>query len=109
MVKQTEFYSKAVGVTYNNRQKALVRLLQYNREKIQIILNHEDNIHDSRAVAVKVSVSGSKPFTIGYLAREVAGLWYRLVDRHKVAAQFEQVTGGNGKRYGLNFKLQLVA
>lgn len=109
MVKQTEFYSKAVGVTCNNRQKALARLLQYSREQVNIMLEHEDNIHDSRAVAVKVSVTGSKPFTIGYLSREVAGLWYRLVDRQKVTAKFDNVTGGRGKRYGINFRLQLVA
>lgn len=109
MVKQTEFYSKAVGVTYNNRQKALERLLQYNKEQVNIILEHEENVHGNRAVAVKVSVSGSIPFTIGYLSREVAGLWCRLVDRQKVTAKFENVTGGHGKRYGLNFKLQLVA
>lgn len=69
----------------------------------------EANKHDASAVAVMVAVSGSAFFKVGYLAREVAGIWCRLVDRHMVTGKFEEVTGGNDRRYGLNFRLQLAA
>lgn len=39
MVKQSEFYSKAVGVTYNNRQTALARLQRYSTDTILSLIH----------------------------------------------------------------------
>lgn len=111
MAKQGEFNSKAVGVTFGLRQTALMRLKRwYSLEQISVKLVYEsNNQHDKDAVAVKVSVNSGRVFTIGYLPRKAAQLWFRIVDRQKVAARLMQITGGNGKSLGINFKMQLVA
>lgn len=111
MAKQGEFYSKAVGVSFGLRQTALMRLKRWYRlEQISVRLVHEaDNRYDRDAVAVQVSVNGGRAFTVGYLPRQAAQLWARVVDRQQVTAGSVQVTGGNGRHVGLNFRLQLVA
>lgn len=109
MVKQAEFNSKAVGVSFGQRQKALARLKQYRPESVSITLEREANAFDRNAVAVKVAVNGSKAFAVGYLSREAALLWAKLVEKNKAAAKQVHVTGGNGRNYGINFKLCLVA
>ena len=56
------------GTTYENRQAALERLTQYSPEEVSFTLEREpDNRYDQNAVAVMVTVNGSKPYRIGYV------------------------------------------
>lgn len=109
MAKQGQFNAKAVGVTFGLRQTALMRLRQYGKDAITILLVHEPSPYDKNAVAVKVSVNRGRAFTIGYLPRATASLWGRLVDKQKAAAELIAITGGRGNRLGMNLQLKLVA
>lgn len=109
MVKQGQFYTKAAGVSYGNRQEALERLTKYTADSIKINLVREDNEFDPQAVAIMVSVNDGKQYKLGYLARQIAALWYRLVEKNFLTATMTQITGGNTKNYGVNLNLQLIA
>ncbi|HMM22961.1 MAG TPA: HIRAN domain-containing protein [Selenomonadales bacterium] len=110
MVKQGHFYTKIAGVTYGTRQVALGRLKRYNLEEVKAYLVREPNWVDSNAVAVMISVNGSRQYKLGYLSKETAAVWYRLVERNCLDATMVKVTGGTDKKkYGANLALCLVA
>lgn len=103
MVRQGEFNSKTVGVSFGLRQKALARLKHYSLGLIRVTLKHEpDNKHDKNAVAIMVSVAGSREFKIGYLP--AGSLWLRLVEKNLVGAAVSDIAGGTGRTLGFNFK-----
>lgn len=109
MVRQAEFHSKLAGVTFSTRQTALLRLKKYAADMVTVVLVQENNPVDANAVAVKVSVVGSRPFKVGYLPRSIATVWSSLVARGMVKAQLERVAGGNGRSLGAVVKIKLVA
>lgn len=113
MARQSKFFTKAVGVTVGNRQEALKRLAQYGRELVKVYLVHESNNPvDANAVAVVVTVAGSKEYKIGYIKAAYAQLLSRVIDKvgGKLGASIENITGGGGcKRLGLNISYALGA
>ena len=113
MARQSKFFTKAVGVTVGNRQEALKRLAQHGRELVRVYLVHErNNAIDANAVAVVVTVAGSKEYKIGYIKAAYAQLLARVIDKvgGKLVAAVENITGGGGcKRLGLNISYALGA
>ena len=105
VVKTEQINTKVAGVTFANRQKALERLTQYEAEQITISLEREpENVFDSNAVAVVVTVESKGSMTIGYLDRRLAAMVAPLLDAGKaVGAAFKEIRGKyhNYHNYGL--------
>lgn len=113
LVKRGIIKTNVAGVTFGNRQKALEHLERYSKEQIKVQLVRENkNPYDSNAVAVWVNVLG-KVYKMGYLNKTLAKSISILLDKgYKVAASFEQVTGGkigNLKlKYGMKIAIQII-
>ena len=59
---------KVAGVSNYNRQTALDHLRRYAAECVEITLQRESrNTYDSNAIAVLVSVNGSRAYKMGYI------------------------------------------
>ncbi len=100
-------FAKVVGVTVGNRQEALRRLARYGRDSIRVALVCEaGNPADRDAVAVIVEVAGKGSYKIGYIAREMATLLARVLNKlgGKIGATLEDITGGT---IGLNAGLSI--
>lgn len=94
-----EFYSKIVGVTYDNRQYYISCL----KEGDQLKLSREpDNIYDVNAIAVY----DSKGNQLGHIRRDLAATIAPMIDNGESAfATVEEITGGDGYNYGANIKI----
>jgi hypothetical protein len=110
-VKGRLLISKIAGVTFGNRQAALAHLTKYPPEAVAVALRREaDNQHDANAVAVDVSVNGSRAVSLGYIPREWAELIAPIIDAGVIlTAVFKEVTGGIGHKlnYGALVEIQL--
>lgn len=95
LVKMPQVITKAAGVTYGNRQKALEHLARYAPEQISIRLERErDNEFDCNAVAVIATVQGKGSYCMGYLPRALAAFVAPLMDAGKaVQGLFRRVKG----------------
>jgi hypothetical protein len=95
-VKMGAVGTKAAGVTYGKRQKALERLAAYPASMASLALAREPgNMRDASAVAVVASVEGKGSYTIGYVPRALAAFIAPLMDAGKpVQARYREVTGG---------------
>lgn len=91
-----EFYTKIVGVTFENRQAVVAGL----RDGEQVFLEREtNNPYDANAVKV-LNGSGTQ---IGYLNARLAKYFAPLLDKgEEYLAGVSQVTGGQDKNYGVN-------
>lgn len=91
-----EFYTKVVGVTFENRQEVVAGL----RNGEQIFLEREfNNPNDDNSIKV-VTCSNSQ---VGYLNAKLARHFAPLLDRgDQYLANVSQVTGGADKNYGVN-------
>lgn len=100
--QQDSFYTKVVGVTFDNRQELICRLecgqsLDLVREK--------DNQYDEFAIKV---CAGKQH--LGYLRKDLAKNLAPLLDNNiAYQAIVSQITGGGGKNYGLNILIQKAA
>jgi hypothetical protein len=105
IVKGRLLLSKIAGVTFGNRQTALSHLTKYSPKDVAVALRREaDNQHDPNAVAVDVSVNGSRAVSLGYVPREWAKLIAPIIDAGlKLAVSFKEVTGGIGHK--LNYRI----
>ncbi len=99
------------GVTHGRRQEALERLTRHNPEDITFTLSREpDNQYDPDAVAVTVSVSGSRPYTIGYVPAVTAPLVSAILRNGTgIKARLRAIVGGYAPwiRYGLRLCVSL--
>lgn len=94
--EKEEFYTKVVGVTFENRQEVAAGL----RDGEEVFLEREENNpYDSNAVKI-VNSSGVQ---VGYLNARLARHFAPLLDRgDQYLASVSQVTGGTDKNYGVN-------
>ncbi|MDK2823135.1 MAG: single-stranded-DNA-specific exonuclease [Clostridia bacterium] len=93
------FYTKVVGVTYENRQ-ALIRMLKKD-DSINLVREH-GNIYDPNAIAVYV-----KDEQIGYLKKELAKHLAQNIDKGiRYCGYIAQITGGEAKNLGVNIYLK---
>ncbi|MFA5881495.1 MAG: single-stranded-DNA-specific exonuclease RecJ [Eubacteriales bacterium] len=97
-----EFYTKVVGVTFEDRQAVAAEL--YNGEKLNL-LRQPNNPFDSNAVRVE-NGSGAQ---VGFLNARLAKHFAPLLDRgEQYFTYVSQVTGGGDKNYGVNIIMQKV-
>lgn len=104
MVKQ-RFYTKVVGVTFDDRQKGLQYLFSCDPRLIRVSLQREqDNEYDENAIAVVVTVLGQGSKRMGYIKKEYASVYARLLDKgHSIDVRFEEVTLRKGSTtFGMN-------
>ena len=96
---QDSFYTKAAGVSFEGRQE-LVKTLQ---EGCAVQLRREaDNQYDPNAIALYYQDQ-----QIGYLKRELAKNLAPVIDQGTVyQAVVSQITGGEGKNYGVNLLIK---
>lgn len=87
---------KVAGVSKNNRQVAINHLRRYAAECVQVTLQRESrNTYDSNAIAVLVSVNGSKAYKMGYVPAAVASILSGVIDKvTEIRASLQAITGG---------------
>ncbi len=111
LVKMPQVITKAAGVTYGKRQKALEHLARYAPEQISIRLERErNNEFDRNAVAVIATVQGKGSYCMGYLPRALAAFVAPLMDAGKaVQGLFRRVKGlyEPFMNYGLEIEVKL--
>ena len=102
--------AKARGVTFEGRQRVLEVQSKLPEERISLRMLHEkDNEFDENAMKIYAVVDGSYKACVGYLQKEMASLIAPQVDNGKrCIAFYENVTGGYGRRWGLNFSYALL-
>lgn len=96
-----EFYTKAVGVSFDGRQEIVAELEP--GEKVTLT-REPANLHDNNAIAIETQ-QGQQ---IGYLKREIAKHLAPLLDTEvNYQATVSQVTGGGtDQSFGVNLFLQ---
>ncbi|KNZ71087.1 single-stranded-DNA-specific exonuclease RecJ [Thermincola ferriacetica] len=100
--EKEEFYTKVVGVSFDNRQEIVARLRE--GEKLFLVREH-NNPHDPNAVRVE-NRSGEQ---VGYLNARLAKHFAPLLDKgEQYLTLVSNVTGGQDKNYGLNIIIQKV-
>lgn len=87
---------KVAGVSKYNRQTALEHLRSYATESVAVTLQRESrNTYDSNAIAVLVSVNGSKAYKMGYIPAAVAAILSVVMDKvTDIRASLQAITGG---------------
>ena len=87
---------KVAGVSKYNRQTALDHLRRYAAECVQITLQRESrNTYDSNAIAVLVSVNGSRFYKMGYIPAAIASILSGVIDNiTEIKASLQAITGG---------------
>lgn len=100
--ERDEFYTKVVGVTFENRQD-IVRQL-HEGEKLNLV-REGDNTHDPNAIRVE-RTDGCQ---VGYLNARLAKNLTPYIDRgeHYITL-VSQVTGGEDRTYGVNITVRKV-
>lgn len=110
-VKHNQFITLA-GTTFDNRQKAIAVLHNYKREEVKITLIREpNNEFDCNAIKVYAKTPDNKIFDIGYIPKEIAKIYARILDKKiEVTYKFDSVIGGyESKNYGVVIKLGIAA
>ena len=87
---------KVTGVSKYNRQTAIDHLRSYAAESVQITLQREDrNTYDSNAIAVLISVNGSRAYKMGHIPAAVAAILSGVMDKvTEIRASLQAITGG---------------
>lgn len=94
----SQFYSKIVGVTFDNRQQYVRRLVAGQELRL---VRDSANPYDHNAIAVY-----DGPHQLGFLRKEVAESLAPEMDRGvRVRASVEEVTGQDYGNYGANIKV----
>ncbi len=92
---QDSFFTKAVGVSFEGRQEIVKSLQEGNAVTLR---REANNPHDPNAIALYYEEQ-----QIGYLKKELAQNLAPVIDQGTVyQAVVSQVTGGDGKNYGVN-------
>lgn len=100
--ERDEFYTKAAGVTFENRQD-IVRQLREG-ERLNLV-READNVHDPNAIRIE-RADGSQ---VGYLNTRLAKNLAPYIDRgEQYLTLVSQVTGGGDRSYGVNIVVQKV-
>lgn len=107
MARQGRFFTKAVGVTFGNRQAVLNRLAWYPEGLVRLTLVREPhNPADRYAVAVWARIA-RQSHKLGYLPAGTAAVFSALLDAGVEVGVHYRVTGGRGMHYGLNLELEI--
>ena len=105
------FYTKIVGVTFNNhngsqRQQLITDMTRHYQRRGFValhLLRQQNNPHDKNAVAV-LDPHGRQ---LGYLSRQVARTIAPVIDNGgSVSATAVNITGGTPKNFGVNLRLE---
>ncbi len=109
-VKLHAIRTKAVGVTYGNRQTLLDHLTQYALEDITVTLQREQgNAYDPNAVRIVAAVRNKGAAVIGYINRELAAAIAPLMDKGaEIVSRFKAITGGGAPYMNYGFNLELT-
>ena len=112
LVNLDKISTKAVGVTFGNRQRALEHLARYSPERVTLhLVRDKRNTHDKNAVAVVAVVSRKGAFCMGYLARSLSAFIAPLLDTGKaVKAIYKGVKGlyAPYMNYGLAIDIKVI-
>jgi hypothetical protein len=74
--------SRVAGVSFGNRQRALIKLEKYEPDSIAVTLTREaDNKHDTNAIKVLVNIQNRDKYHLGYLPGKMASLLAPLIDK----------------------------
>lgn len=84
------YYTKVVGVTYENRQETIAKLV--GNEPCRLVPEPE-NPYDVNAIAVHVATENGVKH-IGYLKRELAATVAPLMEGESLMCKIDAITGG---------------
>lgn len=103
-------YSKVRGVTFENRQILIKRLLKYNPKCISLSLQPEPtNLFDSEAIKIIASVKGKGSATIGYVSKELNSMFNRKMEEGKnIILELENITGTIDSILGINYSYLII-
>lgn len=93
------FYTKVVGVTFENRQQSLAEVVEGSEVEL---VREPDNPHDPNAIKVK----DGKGLDLGYLNARLAKQLAPLIDQGIVYSGVITPTGGEEKNRGLNLEIR---
>jgi|GEM_PF-984998 len=96
-----KYFTKIVGVTFENRQEIIKNLT--GREKIRV-RRELDNKYDEYAVAVDVLLKDWTP--IGYISQTNEDIHRVLDDGGEVEISIKDITGGGDKQFGINIQVE---
>ncbi|MEO2563985.1 HIRAN domain-containing protein [Clostridium tertium] len=103
-------FSKIKGVTFENRQALIYRLSKYSMNKIILSLVPEpNNQYDSNAIKITASVIDKGSATIGYVSKELATKFNKLISNDKSIYIFiENFTGTHTTSLGINYSYYVM-
>jgi hypothetical protein len=103
-------HAKVRGVTFEGRQRVLKILSRFPEERVSLrILHEKDNVYDENAMKIFVIIDGSYRACVGYLRKETARYVAPQIDNGKrCIAFYEGVTGGYGRKWGINLCYALL-
>lgn len=99
----TSYFNKVVGVSFGNRQSVISMLDGKEKARVR---KEPDNEFDKNAVAIDVFKNGAW-LAIGYIARDNNQEINDTLDAgNDVDIQIQEITGGNGKSFGVNIHVE---
>lgn len=103
-------FSKIKGVTFENRQALIYRLSKYSMNKIILSLIQEpNNQFDSNAIKITASVVGKGSAPLGYVSKELATKFNKLISIGKSIYIFiENFTGTPTTSLGINYSYYIM-
>lgn len=103
-------YSKVRGVTFENRQILIKRLLKYNHKCISLSLQPEPtNLFDPEAIKVIATVKGKGSATIGYVSKDLNYIFNKIIKEGKrILLELENITGTNTTVLGVNYSYIII-
>ena len=110
LVKMPTIETKASGVTYGKRQKAIEHLKRYKDTDITLNLEREkDNAYDKNAIAVVAAVKNKGSYCIGYIPHILASFLAPLIDSGKsIQSIFKEVRGGYEPYINYGLTMQII-
>lgn len=97
--KTVSYHTKAVGVTFDDRQETISKLNEGNQLKLE---REPDNEYDPNAIAIKAKVM-TEWLPVGYIAKKNnSQLAKELDEGNDISVTLTAITGGDDKNYGMN-------
>jgi hypothetical protein len=105
-----ESYSKVRGVTFENRQQVIKRLLLYPLNKINLTIERDfHNLFDTNAIKVNASIIGKGSATIGYVSHSLATKFTKALDEgYQIYLYIMDITGDMTLSLGVNFSYFII-
>lgn len=98
-----EFYTKINGTTFTKGQQILGDAVKNNIKPLLMLVPEPENKYDNKAIKVCLMTSEH----VGYIPKDTAqNVFDDIVNGYKYTVTVNEITGGDGKNFGCNLKLE---